>query len=114
MQVSPPDRPTVSMKVARRMIGVSKAQTDVVGGALFLHYRALCTAASVLFLVLETHLILWLTAAASTTGVSRHVLVVFPNLAYDVVESVVNVNARFGRRLDEFAAKLPREIPTLC
>ena len=40
------------------------------------------------------------------SGVPGHVFVVFPDLAHDVVESVVDVDAGFGRGLDEFATEL--------
>ena len=40
------------------------------------------------------------------SGVARHVFVVFPDLAHDVVEGVVDVDAGFGGGLDEFAAEL--------
>lgn len=46
--------------------------------------------------------------------VSRHVLVVLPDLAHDVEEGVVDVDAALGRRLDELAAERARELLALC
>ena len=44
--------------------------------------------------------------AAAGARVAGHVFVVFPYLAHDVVEGVVDVDAGFGRGFDEFAAEL--------
>lgn len=79
-----------------------------------LHHYTLPTASSFLLLILKAHLVLWLVPTASTTGVSRHILVVFSNLANDIVEGVVDVDARLGGGLDELAAERSRELLALC
>lgn len=79
-----------------------------------LHYITLPTAASLSLLVLETHLVLGLAAVSAAAGVPRHVLVVFPDLAYDVEEGIVNIDARFCRSLDECASERTCELTALC
>ena len=55
-----------------------------------------------------------LLAARGCACVRRHLLVVSADLPDDVVEGVVNVDARLGRCLDELAAELPGEVLALC
>ena len=71
-------------------------------------------AALLLVVVLDAHLgdAVGL-SARGRARVRRHFLVVPADLPYDVVKGVVDVDARLGRRLDELAAKLPREILAL-
>lgn len=54
------------------------------------------------------------TKGAAARGIGRHFLVVAANLANQVVEGVVNVDARLGRCLDELAAELTSQGFTLC
>jgi hypothetical protein len=68
------------------------------------HDHALAAAASVLIVGTHLHLVVWCFARAGS-WIARHVFVVFPDLAHDVVEGVVDVDAGFGGRLDEFAAE---------
>jgi len=51
---------------------------------------------------------------AAATRVPWHVLVVFADLAHDIVEGIVDVDARLRRGLDEFAAESARELFALC
>jgi hypothetical protein len=45
-------------------------------------------------------------AARGRARVRRHLLVVSADFSDNVIEGVVDVDARFRRRLDEFAAKV--------
>lgn len=78
-----------------------------------LHYRAF-PAASRILLLIHLKLVLGLTPRTTTSRVSRHVFVVFPDLAHDVVKGVLDVDSRLSRGLDEFATKLSRELSALC
>ena len=69
-----------------------------------LHDHAFAAAASVLIVAAHLHLMVG-SFAGSCAWIAGHVFVVFPNLAYDVVEGVVDVDAGFGGRFDEFAAE---------
>ena len=41
-------------------------------------------------------------------------LVILSNLTDEVTESLVDVNSLLGRRLDEFASEVFRQVTTLC
>ena len=69
------------------------------------HDNALTAAPSVLVLTAHFHLMVW-SFATARARVPGHVFIVFPDLAHDVVESVVDVDAGFGGGLDEFATEL--------
>jgi hypothetical protein len=69
------------------------------------HDDASAAATSILILTAHLHLMVWSFSTASS-GIAGHVFVVFPYLAHDVVEGVVDVDAGFGGGLDEFAAEL--------
>lgn len=78
--------------------------------ARLLHYRALAAAA--VLVVLFAGLAVAGGVATATAG--GHVPVVFPNLAHDVVEGVVDVDAGPGGGLDELASEATRELLALC
>jgi hypothetical protein len=61
-------------------------------------------AASVLIVAAHLHLMVWCLAGAGP-WIARHVFVIFSDLAYDVVEGVVDVDAGLGGRFDEFASE---------
>lgn len=50
----------------------------------------------------------------AAAGIAGHVFVVLADLADDVVEGVVDVDARFCGRLNELAAELAGERFALC
>lgn len=83
--------------------------------AKVLHDRALAAAAGVVVVAVNLHLVVrTLGLRGVATLVAGHVFVVFPDLAHDVVEGVVDVDSRFGRRLDELAAEALCELLALC
>jgi hypothetical protein len=70
------------------------------------HHHALA-AAGVLVLAVHLHLVVGLGLGVGAAGVAGHIFVVLADLADDVVEGVVDVDAGLGRGLDELAAELP-------
>jgi len=79
------------------------------------HDHASPAAAGVLVPAVHVHLIVrTLRLRAAAAGIAGHVFVVFPDLAHDVEEGVVDVDARLGRRLDELAAEGSGECSALC
>lgn len=78
-----------------------------------LHYGALAAAAILVFVHLELiHVVV--VARSAAAGVRGHVSVVLANLAHDVEEGVVDVNASPGGCLDELASETACECGTLC
>lgn len=80
-----------------------------------LHYCASAAATLLLRIVLDAHLgntILGL-ATGRCACVRGHLLVVSADLSYDVVESVVYVDARFRRGFDELAPELSCQVLAL-
>jgi hypothetical protein len=71
------------------------------------HNYALSAAASLLLPAL--HIEILLGAPVGPVGascyVARHLLVVAPDLADEIIEGIVDVDTRLGGRLDEFAAE---------
>lgn len=82
----------------------------------FLHDHALCAATGVLGRIAHVHLALWCAGAerAGAGGVRGHLLVVATDLADEVVEGVLDVDAGFGGGFDELAAELAGERFALC
>jgi Na+(H+)/acetate symporter ActP len=82
----------------------------------FLHDDALGAAAGTLARLAHVHLALWCAGAkrAGAGGVRGHLLVVAADLADEVVEGVLDVDAGFGGGFDELAAELAGERFTLC
>lgn len=78
-----------------------------------LHYCALAAAAVLVFVHLKlVHVVV--VARSAAAGVRRHVSVVLANLAHDVEEGIVDINACPGGGLDELAAETACECGTLC
>ena len=77
-----------------------------------LHYGTLAAAA--VLLAVHVQVLLRFLARAAAAGVRGHVFVILADLANDVVEGVVDVDAGPGRSLDELAAERARERGTLC
>jgi hypothetical protein len=82
----------------------------------FLHYDALPAAASVLGRIAHIHLALWCAGAerAGAGGVRGHLFVVATDLADEVVEGVLDVDAGLGGGFDELTAELAGERFALC
>lgn len=80
------------------------------GNGATLHYRTLA-AATVLVVLLAG---LSVAGGVAATTARRHVPVVFPDLAYNVEEGVVNVLAGPGGGLDELASETTRELLAIC
>ena len=80
-----------------------------------LHYCASAAATLLLCVVLNVHLVDAILAlrARRRTCVRRHLFVISANLSYDVVEGIVDIDTRFGRRLNELAAKLSCQVLAL-
>jgi hypothetical protein len=81
-----------------------------------LHDDALGAAAGALTGVAHVHLALWCAGTEGTgaRGVGGHFLVVAADLADEVVEGVLDVDAGLGGGLDELAAELSGQGLTLC
>lgn len=73
-----------------------------------LHDNALGAAAGALTRLADIHLALWRAGTECTRAgrVGRHLLVVAADLADEVVEGVLDVDAGLGGGLDELAAEL--------
>jgi hypothetical protein len=80
-----------------------------------LHYDA-SAAALLIRVVVHAHLLdaVGAVAARGRARVRRHLLIVPADFPDNVVEGVVDVDARFRRRLDEFAAKVLGKGLALC
>ena len=79
------------------------------------HDSALCAAPGVLILVVHAHLSIGLaTVCARASSSADRVAVVFADLSNNVVEGVLDVNARLGRSLDELAAEVAGEFLASC
>lgn len=92
---------------------VCVAHASVVSTLCRSHDHAFAAATRVFIVPAHLHLMVWC-FACSCAWVAGHVLVVLPDLAHDVVEGVVDVDAGFGGRFDEFAAELSCELSALC
>lgn len=79
------------------------------------HYTTLRTTPGIPIPSVHLHLVLRMMrrAGGGPWPASGHVAIVPPDLAHDVVEGVVHVDARLSRGLNEFAAELCRERLTL-
>lgn len=80
-----------------------------------LHYCASAAATLLLCVVVDAHLgdaILGL-AAGRCACVRGHLLVVSADLPYNIVESVIDVDARFRRGFDELASELSCQVLAL-
>jgi len=84
--------------------------------AFALHDDALAAAACALAGLAHVHLTLWCAGTEGTGagGVGRHFLVVAADLADEVVEGVLDVDAGLGGGLNELAAELSGQGLTLC
>jgi len=74
-----------------------------------LHDDALGAAAGLGFAFAHFHFVRGSVSAAVTTAACRvalHLAVKAPNLANDIVESLIDVDAGLGRSLNEFAAEV--------
>lgn len=83
---------------------------------VFLHDDALRAATGTLARLAHVHLALWC-AGAERAGAGRvrgHFLVVATDLADEVVEGVLDVDAGLGGGFDELAAELAGERFALC
>ena len=80
---------------------------------LVLHDGALA-AATVRVALVHVHLLGGTAIRSCAWCAASDVAVVFADLADDVVESVLNVDARLGRCLDEFASEAASEFLALC
>jgi Na+(H+)/acetate symporter ActP len=83
---------------------------------VFLHDDALGAAASALARLAHVHLAFWCagTERAGARGVRGHLLVVAADLANEIVEGVLDVDAGLGRGFNELAAELTGERFALC
>lgn len=81
-----------------------------------LHDNALGAATSLLLSAVHVHLLRRSVGAASTAGATRvlQVTVVLADLANNVVESLLDIQAGLGRGLDEFAVERTGQRLTLC
>jgi hypothetical protein len=86
------------------------------GDGVVLHDDALGAAAGALTWLAHVHLALWCASAECTRpgGVRGHLLVVAADLADEVVEGVLDVDAGFGGGFDKLAAELAGESFSLC
>lgn len=82
----------------------------------FLHDDTLGAAAGALAWLAHVHLALWCAGAECTAagGVGGHLLVVAADLADEVVECVLDVDAGLGGGFDELAVELAGERFALC
>ena len=99
-----------------RFNGIAAIRIIFVCWVFFLHDDALRAAASVLGRIAHVHLALWCAGAerAGAGGVRGHLLVVAADLADEVVEGVLDVDAGLGGGFDELAAELTGERFALC
>jgi len=80
-----------------------------------LHDGALCAASAVLLSFVCMHPFYFgATIRPSSSGATDNVAVVLADFADNVVKGVLDVDAGFGRRLDEFAAKAPGKLFAIC
>lgn len=83
----------------------------------FSHDDALAAAPSALIRILYAHLFVGSavrSATRSTRASTGDLAVIFADLSYNVVKGVFDIDAGFGRCLDESASKVPSEFPALC
>lgn len=76
------------------------------------HDHTLGAAASLLVAIVHVHGLRCAVGASGTAaagGVALHLSVKSPDLAHDIVEGLVNIDARFGGSLDELATERPRK-----
>lgn len=85
--------------------------------AILLHHHAPAAAAGLLLAAVDIHRLGWSVqagGAAAARRVALHLAVISPDLAHNVVEGLVDIDAGLGRRLDELAAERLGKRFALC